>query len=110
MIPDLSNLRNIIDIDNLPDLSSLGINLSNLPAINPVTPPPLPSTTFVDKYKKLPLGSTGYVEPNVATEESQLSLTPGPGLLPYQPFGKDGPILYGTQEQIDAAKLKNPIL
>jgi len=35
MIPDLSNLRNIIDIDNLPDLSSLGIDLSNLPTIDP---------------------------------------------------------------------------
>ena len=102
-IPSLATF----DRDLLPDnLSSLGIDLSNIPMINPVTLPPLPSKSLVDKYKKLPLGSTGYVEPNVATEESQLSLTPGPGLLPYQPFGKDGPILYGTQEQIDAAKAK----
>ena len=108
-IPSLGRFDrgDIIDRDLLPEnLGSLGIDLSSIPMINPVTPPPLPSLPLVDKYKKLPLGSTGYVEPNVATEESQLSLTPGPGLLPYQPFGKDGPILYGTQEQIDAAKAK----
>ena len=108
-IPSLDRFDrgDVIDRDLLPEnLGSLGIDLSNIPMINPVTPPPLPSLPLVDKYKKLPLGSTGYVEPNVATEESQLSLTPGPGLLPYQPFGKDGPILYGTQEQIDAAKAK----
>lgn len=107
MAINLPNLRNLVfDREGMPSLDSLGIDLSNLPTIDPVTPPPLPSTPFVDKYKKLPLGSTGYVKPNVTTEESQLSLTPGPGLLPYQPFGKDGPILYGTQEQIDAAKAK----
>ena len=48
MIPDLSNLRNIIDIDNLPDFSSLGINPSNFPTIDPESiqqmPAPTPTT------------------------------------------------------------------
>ena len=46
MIPDLSNLRNLVfDREGMPSPSSLGIDLSNLPTIDPGTIKKMPATT-----------------------------------------------------------------
>jgi len=46
MIPDLSNLRNLVfDREGRPSPSSLGIDLSNLPTIDPGTVTKMPATT-----------------------------------------------------------------
>lgn len=96
-IPNTRQFRELIREEALP----LPTKRKTVPTL-PIAP------TLPMDMTKLPLGSTGYVEPNVAGETASpdFSLSPGPGLLPYKPFGEEGPTLYGTQEQIDASKVK----